>query len=373
MRVAFDATSLIGRRTGIGSSAARLLALLPRPGLDIIAFAVTARGARSLSGTLPAAVDHVRTPMAARPLRAAWRHSDHPTIECWTGPIEVVHGPNFVVPPSRHGAEIVTIHDLTCIRFPQLCTPDTLRVPALLRRAIRRGAWIHTVSRSVAEEVIDAFDVDASRVIVIPNGTAPMADESTVRSLRPLGHALAGAERYLLSLGTLEPRKDIPSLIAAFDLIAAGDPDLRLVLAGPDGWDADRVTDAIARSPFGRRIVRTGWLDDADRDALVAGAEVFVYPSIYEGFGLPPLESLALGTPVVATRVGALPEVLGDAAAWAEPSDPDSLAAAITSLLDDPTLVASLLTEGRRRVESHDWSASADAMASLYSAVVDAR
>jgi glycosyltransferase involved in cell wall biosynthesis len=309
--------------------------------------------------------------MAARPLRAAWRRTDHPTIDWWTGHIDVVHGPNFVVPPSRRGAEIVTVHDLTCVRFPEMCTPDTLQIPALLRRAIARGAWVHTVSHAVAGEVIETFAVDAERVIVIPNGTVPMVEDAVISDLRPVGRTIAGAERYLLSLGTLEPRKDLPSLVAAFELLADTDPDLHLVIAGPDGWGSDRVVEAIARSPFRSRIMRTGWLTAADRDALIAGAEVFVYPSIYEGFGLPPLEALAFGTPVVATRVGALPEVLDDAAIWAEPADPTSLAGAIVTVLADPGGLDDLLTAGRRRVELHDWATSADALASLYRTAAD--
>lgn len=311
--------------------------------------------------------------MAARPLRVAWRRTDHPVIERWTGPIDVVHGPNFVVPPSRAGAEIVTVHDLTFIRYPHMCTTDTLQIPALLHRAVARGAWIHAVSHFVAEEVIENFAIPAERVVVIPNGTNAMVEETRLRDLRPVGQAIAGAERYLLSLGTLEPRKDIPSLIAAFDLVAATDPDLKLVIAGPDGWGAEQVAEAIDRSPFRSRIFRTGWLDDSDRDAVIAGASVFVYPSLYEGFGLPPLEAIALGTPVVATKVGALPEVLDDAAAWAEPQDPESLAEAITDVLGDPGRAASLLATGRGRVALHDWNSSADALCALYAVAAESR
>ncbi len=373
MRVAFDATSLIGQRTGIGNCTAHLLEGLPRPGLDIVAFAVSARGGRQLRAALPPAVSHISRPMAARPLRAMWRRTDHPRIERWTGRVDVVHGPNFVVPPSRGGAEIVTVHDLTCIRYPQLCTSDTLQIPTLLARAVARGAWVHAVSRFVADEVIENFALPAERVVVIPNGTSAMVDPGEVPALRARGHAIVGAEHYLLSLGTLEPRKDIPSLIAAFDLIAASDPDLLLVIAGPDGWGASQVTDAISRSPFRNRISRTGWLDDRERDAVIAGASVFVYPSLYEGFGLPPLEAIALGTPVVATRVGALAEVLRDGAEWAEPKDPESLATAITRLLDDQAHCQTLLDAGEQRVKFFDWAKSSDALAALYGVAANSR
>lgn len=366
MRIAVDATSLLGARTGIGTCTAEILRRLPRPDLDVVAFAVSARGARHLGDELPPGVRTVSRPMAARPLRAIWRHIDHPVVERWTGPIDVVHGPNFVVPPSRSGAELVTVHDLTCVRFPELCTADTLQIPALLTRAIGRGAWVHTVSQAVADEVLDTFAVPVDRVVVIPNGTGPMLEPDALGPLAARGRTLAGGDRYLLALGTIEPRKDIPSLIGAFDLLAAADPDLRLVLAGPDGWGSEAVTETIGRSPHRSRVLRTGWLEGTDRDALLAGAAVFVYPSAYEGFGLPPLEAIAHGTPVVATRVGALPEVLEDAAEWAQPGDPVSLASAITSLLEDTGRAARLLEAGRRRVEHHDWNRSVDALVELY-------
>ena len=370
MRVAIDATALLGHRTGIGNCTAEIIERLPRPGLDVTAFAVSARGAGSLSSMLPVGVDTVRRPMAARPLRAAWRRGDHPRIEWWTGPIDVVHGPNFVVPPSR-GAQVVTVHDLTCLRFPDLCTVDTLQIPTLLRRAISRGAWVHAVSAFVAEEVIELLEIDAERVVVIPNGTRPMVDEPIRAAHRERARRMIDADRYLLSLGTIEPRKDIPTLIAAFELLAADDPDLELVIAGPEGWGSEQVADVIARSRFGSRIRRLGWLDAAARDAVLAGAAVFVYPSLYEGFGLPPLEAIALGTPVVATRVGALPEVLADAACWAEPRDPDSLAAAIGSVLGDAGSAASLVQAGRERVARFDWDVSIDALVDLYATVAD--
>ena len=370
MRVAIDATALLGRRTGIGTCTAQIIDRLPRPGLDVTAFAISARGAGSLSSLLPSAVHAVRRPMAARPLRAAWLRGDRPVIEWWTGPIDVVHGPNFVVPPSR-AAEVVTVHDLTCVRFPELCTEDTLQIPALLRRAIGRGAWVHTVSSFVAAEVIEHFDIDAGRVVVIPNGTTPVVDDQTRAVHVSRARTMIDADRYLLSLGTIEPRKDIPTLIAAFELLASSDPDLELVIAGPDGWGSAQVADAIDRSPFRARIRRLGWLDAVERDAVLAGATVFVYPSLYEGFGLPPLEAIALGTPVVATRVGALPEVLADSAGWAEPHDPASLAAAIASVLEDDALARSLRHAGERRIARFNWDDSTDALVELYTTISD--
>ncbi|CAB4925705.1 MAG: glycosyltransferase [Actinobacteria bacterium] len=369
MRVAIDATPLLGRRTGIGVCTEQLLTRLTRPGIEVVAFAVSARGARSLRSLLPSEVDVVGRPMAARPLRAAWSRSDHPAIENWTGPIDVVHGPNFVVPPSRVGAEVVTVHDLTCIRFPQLCTADTLQIPTLLRRAIARGAWVHTVSQFVADEVIDIFSIDPNRVRVVHNGAPTIRPAEERDRLADAGRSLVGGDDYLLSLGTIEPRKDVPGLIAAFDLLAPSHPQLSLVIAGPDGWGADAVGAAIGSSPNRSRIHRTGWIDNLRRDQLLAGASAFIYPSVYEGFGLPPLEALALGTAVVATRVGALPEVLAESAGWAEPGNPESLASAIDEVLRDPSTAAHRTRLGEKRLAQFDWGRSVEALVDLYADV----
>ena len=372
MRVALDATALLGTRTGIGRFTAEVVHRLPREGVAVIAYAASLRGASSLPDLLPASVDVVRRPMTARPLREMWRRTGHPIIERWTGPIDVVYGPNFVVPPSR-AAEVVTIHDLTCVHHPEMCTRDTLQLPALIERAVARGAWIHTVSRFVADEVIAQFDVPASRVRAIPNGSPDPVPEPLRLDRASRGRGLIGSDRYLLALGTLEPRKDIPGLIAAFDLVAADDPQVHLVVAGPDGWGADAVSNAIVDSAFRSRIHRLGWVSTADRDALLAGAAAFIYPSVYEGFGLPPLEAMSAGTPVIATEVGALPEVLADAALWVAPGSAQALAGAITTLLADSARAERLRRAGDARVAHHDWHTTVDALCSLLHEAAESR
>lgn len=366
MRLAVDVTSLIGNRTGIGHFTTEVIDRLVVPTMDVSAFAVTRRGTSAAVTRLPAGVRMLGRPMAARPLRALWSRSDHPVIERWTGTIDVVWGPNFVVPPARSAARVVTVHDLTCVHLPEMCTRDTLQVPALLRRAIADGAWVHAVSNSVANDVIETFGADPTRVVTVPNGAPAQRDEAKIAELARRGRELAGAERYLAFVGTLEPRKDIPSLIDAFGLLSARHPDLRLVLAGPDGWGASEVRARIDASPHRERIVRTGWVDDDDRDALLAGAKVFAYPSRLEGFGLPTLEAAAVDTPVVATAVGALREVLVDAASWCEPSDARSLADAIAVVLEDEGRAAALIAAGRRRVAHHSWDSTATGLIALF-------
>ena len=359
MRVGFDVTALYTAHTGVGVFTSEVLRRLARDDLSVVAYAVTWRGRGRLRSMVPAGVDTARGLMAARPLRASWQRTDHPRIDWWTGPVDVVHGPNFVVPPSRVPA-LATVHDLTPVHFPELCTADTLQYPALLRRALRRGAHIHAVSAFVRDEVCSVLGAPPERVHVVPNGVVPVSGGDAAR-----GTAAAGGP-YVLALGTVEPRKDLPRLVAAFDAIAAGQPDLRLVVAGPDGWGVEGFREAVDAATHRDRIVRLGWVDDGTRADLLAGSSVFAYPSRYEGFGLPPLEAMAAGVPVVTTRAGALPEVVGDAAELVDPGDTDGLAAALQRVLTDDARRAELVERGRARATQFSWDATADGIVAVY-------
>jgi glycosyltransferase involved in cell wall biosynthesis len=362
--VAVDATPLLGRPTGVGAFCAGALGGLgARQDLSVAAFAVSWRRRDELVGLLPPGVRHLGRPMPARPLHLAWRRSPLPPVEWFTGPVDVVHGTNFVVPPARRAARVVTVHDLTTVRFPAMCDAPTLRFPALVRRAIAEGAWVHTPSAAVAEEVVDVLGADPARVRAVHHGVPPLAPAGA--SGDPL-RLPAGTERYVLSVGTAEPRKDLPGLVRAFDAVAGERPDVALVLAGPDGWGTAALDAAVAAAHFRDRIVRTGWVDDDTRSRLLRGAALLAYPSVYEGFGFPPLEAMVAGVPVVATRAGALPEVLGDAATLVPVGDADALAGALEAVLDDAEVGRELVRRGTEQAARYTWDRCAEGLAGLY-------
>src|SRR3954447_26299474 len=362
MKVAYDVTALLGARTGVGVVTAELLArLAAAEDVDVVAYAVTLRGRGDARALLPDGVRLAGGVMAAQPLRWLWRHGDRPSITRWTGAVDVVHGPNFVVPPARGAVELFTVHDLTCVRYPELCTSDVLQYPDLMKRALARGAHVHAVSSFVAGEVVELLGADAERVHAIPNGLAP-----TPHGRAEAGRQRAGGDRYVLAVGTIEPRKDMPLLVRAFDAVAADDADLRLVVAGPDGWGVEAFTAALEGAHHRDRIVRLGWVTDEVRADLLAGASAFAFPSVYEGFGLPPLEAMAASVPVVASRAGALPETVADAAVLVEPGDADALAAAIVIATTDTAERARLVEAGRARAALFSWDDTAASMVRLY-------
>ena len=362
LRVALDATPLIGEGTGVATfTRGAIRALAARQDLDVSAWGLTMRGRRELAAVVPAAVRVHDRPMPAALLGRLWSATDRPKGEWWTGDVDVVHGTNFVVPPTKRAASVVTVYDLTAVRFPQLCAPASLRYPDLVRRAVRRGAWVHTLASAIADEVIELLDVPADRVRVVASGLDHVEAGDGAR-----GRALAGADRYILALGTVEPRKGLPDLVRSFDRLAVTRPDLHLVVVGPDGWGTEAFTAAAAMARHHERVRRIPWVDVDARGDLLAGACVLAVPSVYEGFGYPPLEAMATGTPVVATAVGSLPEVLGDAALLVAGGDLDAFTDALASVIDDAAVAADLSRRGPAQAATFSWEACADGLVELY-------
>jgi glycosyltransferase involved in cell wall biosynthesis len=337
-----------------------------RPGLEVRAFAVSWRRRGLLAGRLPSGVAARQRPMPARPLHAAWARLDAPPVEWFVGATDVVHGTNFVVPPTARAAAVVSVHDLTPLHHPELCDEATLAYPGLIRRALRRGAWVHADSAFVGAEVVEAFGADPTRVRVVNPGIPPLPSPSPDEVAATLARLLPGGGRFCLAVGTAEPRKDLPGLVRAFSALSAARRDVSLVLAGPTGWGETALAAAVDRSPARDRIVRTGWVDDRDLAALIASASVLAYPSLYEGFGFPPLQAMVVGVPVVATRAGSLPEVLGEGALLVDAGDTDALAGALNAVLGDDAVRGRMVAAGRAWAARYSWQRCAEGLEALY-------
>ena len=355
-----DATPLVGARTGVGAytyALAGALAALPGgPELRLVPF--TWRGAHAVEAPDSPRITTSNRRAPARVLRELWARGPLPPVE-WVagGRLDVFHGTNFLLPPARRAAGVVTVHDLTYLHHPEWVTGDTLRYRDLVPKGLRRAGAVCTVSATVRGELLAAYPwLDPARVVVTPNGVAPHFFDAVAPSAARRAE-LGLPDEYVLALGTLEPRKGLDVLLDAWRLLTARVADLPpLLLVGQTGWG-----DALRTAGLPEGSVRVhGYAAPEVVPELLAGARLLAFPSRYEGFGLPPLEALAAGTPVVASDLPVLREVLGDAAVFAPVGDAEALAAVL-----EPALTAAAPAD-RERPRGFTWAACAETTLRAY-------
>ncbi len=332
VRAGLDATPLLGPRTGVGQYVARLvpaLLALPEPP-ELLLAPFTVRGARDVPAFAGVLAGRRRVP--ARVAHRLWERSELLPVEWVTGRVDLFHGTNFVLPPTRHAAGVVMIHDLGYELFPELVSAASRRYRALVPRALaRRSTVVVTPSAATANDVVGHYGFDPARVVVTPLGVDRTWGTTTPAGREELNRLGLPAD-FLLFVGNREPRKNLQFLLRGYALLRSGHPDVpRLVLVGPPGWGP--LLDASAL-PAGS-VVPVDYLPEEMLRRVVAAARVLVLPSRYEGFGLPLLEALACGTPVVASDLPVVREVSGGHAALVPLDDAAGLAAALAAVLDD--------------------------------------
>ncbi len=373
VRVLLDATAVPPDRGGVGRYVDSLVPALVRIGIDVRVVCQprdTGHYAQ-LSDAEPIAAPAVSRNRAAR---LVWEQVGLPRVVAATRP-DVLHAPHYTHAVAVRRPLVVTLHDATFFTNPGV--HGSVKAPffrAATRLALRRAACCVVPSQATADELVRVAGADASRLQVAHHGVdpavfAPPSEPARAAARHRLGIGLDRS--YLAFLGTIEPRKNVPTLIRAWVRACAGRTDApALVLAGATGWD-DEIDAAVAEVPAGLTLVRTGYLPVTELAGLLGGAALVAYPSLAEGFGLPVLEAMACGAPVLTTRRTALPEVGGDAVAYTEPDAP-SIAAALAELLDDPARRAELSRAGLARAGLFTWDACARAHALAYERAMDA-
>jgi glycosyltransferase involved in cell wall biosynthesis len=366
-RVLIDATAVPADRGGVGRYVDGLVAGLAALDADLAVVGQPADVAHY--GRLHPAATVVPGPgaISRRPARLAWEQVGLPAVAARVN-AQVVHSPHYTMPVRAGRPVVVTLHDATFFTDPQMHT----RVKGAFfrsasRLAVRRAARCVVPSRATRDELVRELGADADGVDVAYHGvdTAVFGVPAEADKER-VGRRLGLADHpYLAFLGTLEPRKNVPALVRAWVAAFRGCPDApALVLAGGAGWD-DQIDAAIAAVPASMRLVRAGYLPMEDLPGLLGGAMLVAYPSLGEGFGLPVLEAMACGAPVLTTRRLALPEVGGVAVAYTEPDEP-AIAAALRDLVADADRRTRLAAAGRDRAAGFTWEASAAAHLDAY-------
>ena len=354
MRIVIDYRPALRARTGVGEHIHQITRALALTGSDELT-AFSSSWKDRVSSTLAAELPSVRivdrrVPVGA--LNFAWHRLRWPPIEALAGgEYDIAHSPHPLLLPSRSAAQVVTIHDLHFLTHPDRTSAEVRRdYSTLVRAHAHRADRIIVVSRYVAGEVQRLLDIPADRISVCTNGAPEWKGPA----------ASADANGYLLYTGTIEPRKNVGGLLDAYARLRArraGAP--RLVIAGRAERGSARVLARLNQPPLAGHVEYRGYVPTNDREALFKGAQAFVLPAFDEGFGIPALEAMSAGVPVVVSNRGALPEVVGDAGLFIDPDDVESLTAALVRILGDADLRAACARRGLDRARHFTWTQTA--------------
>ncbi|MGH2711981.1 MAG: glycosyltransferase family 4 protein [Actinomycetota bacterium] len=349
---------------GIGTYVRQLLPALraQSPDLDLSAFHSRFEGAAEapeLNGLRTTELDR-----SIRLLYPLWNLTGKPPLPDPLGSAEIVHAPSPVaVPPVRDGQKlVVTVHDLAFRLYPGAFPPSWRMLHMSgVKRTVRDANAVIAVSRNTASDLQKLTGIDPARIQIVPlGGSIPVGTGDPGAVL----DRLSIPRPYVLFVGTLEPRKNVVRLIRAYRRIAPGVPNA-LVLAGPRGWRSQPVDRELAQPGHGR-IIRTGRVSEDELDALYRGADAFAYPSLYEGFGLPVLDAMTRGVPVVTSNTSSLLDLAGEAAMRISPESVGAIAGAMEAVLTDQALSARLGAAGRERAREFSWERTARETLDVY-------
>jgi glycosyltransferase involved in cell wall biosynthesis len=308
-------------------------------------------------------------------LARLWHRAGVPLpVEAFTGRLKLYHATDFVLPPTLPGTRtILTVHDLSFVRVPETASP---RLKAYLDRVVprsaRRADHILADSQATKDDLISIYNLPASKITVLLSGVDARfhrvddpAERQAVREKYRIGDNL-----YIFSVGTVQPRKNYGRLIQALARLRGRGYPHHLVIAGGKGWLEDPIYQTMRESGMEDAVHFIGFADEADLPTLYSGATCFAFPSLYEGFGIPVLESMSCGTPVVTSNVSSLPEAAGNAALLVDPYSLDEIVAALTRLIDDTSTREQLVNLGYLHVQNFTWTKAAGQLRSVYASLL---
>lgn len=314
-------------------------------------------------------------PIKERMLTILWHRFRLPLpVELFSGPLDVFYAPNFVIPPARHAKSVLTVHDLSYLLVPECHTPELRAyLEKTVPRSLDRASIILADSYTTKNDLIVLLDVPAEKIEVVYSGVSaaytPVDDPARRQQVRER----YGLDRpFILMLGTVEPRKNIVRLIRAYDQLRreAGIPHI-LVIAGKRGWVSDEIYATPGKLGISDDVKFLDYVAEPDLPALYSAADLFAYPSLYEGFGLPPLEAMACGTPVVCSNTTSLPEVIGDAALTVDPHNTGAIAEAMHRVLSEYDLREQMIARGLQQASQFTWHAAASRLPEIFQRAVN--
>lgn len=311
-------------------------------------------------------------PLTPRALTIIWQRLRLPLYaEYFTGHLDVLHAPDFVLPPTRRARTLVTAHDLSFLIHPEWFTPSLQRyLTRVVPRNLRRANLVLAVSHNTRNDLARLVGIPHERIVTIHHGVSSRFQPLHPTTTEPTRQQLGLPEHFLLFVGTLEPRKNLVRLIEAFHYLVTiwhsnhpHQPCPHLVLAGRKGWLYDDIFATVKDYHLESRVFFPGFIDDDTLPTLYNLADVFVYPSLYEGFGLPVVEAMACGTPTVTAATSSLPEVAGNAAILVDPTDSRAIARGIGKAIEQREL---LQDRARKQAQRFTWDQAARALLACY-------
>lgn len=370
-RITIDYTPALRQTAGIGRYTRGLIAGLAEVGVGRHQLTLFCAG-NSAGHEQPPPGFRVRTTrLPSRWLTAGWQRLHLPLPAEWlAGPCDIFHSPDFSLPPLVRARGVVTIHDLSFLRVPACADP---RLRAYLERAVPRAVQIaHRVladSANTRNDLVALLGVPESRLSVVHGGVEPRFRRVTCsQELERARERYRLPERYIFGIGTLEPRKNFAGLIRAYASLYRRHPGLppHLVIAGKPGWLYDDIYAAVEQERVAERVHFVGFVADCDLPALYSLADMLAFPSRYEGFGLPPLEAMACGVPVIAAANSSLPETIGEAGLLIDCEDTHELSQAMERALEDQDLRRRLAELGPAQAAHFSWAAAARELVAAY-------
>jgi glycosyltransferase involved in cell wall biosynthesis len=368
MRIAIDGLPLTEDLTGIGYYTLELASHLAMANPEAEVQLVSPRAylpALGESNQLPANLRCVRS--RVNPIFRHWWSIGLPRYIRRHG-IELFHGTNFEVPLQRVCPTVVTVHDLSMLLYPQTQEPKRVRrARQRLPLMTQAATMVITPTEVIRHEVHEYLQIPLDRIVAVPEAARSCFRRLEAAETRQTRERLGVRHEFLLVVGTVEPRKNLSNLLRAFEaILPLREKPLQLVIAGRKGWLVDDFFDSVRHSPAAENIIFAGYLADEDLCALYSSCQALVYPSIYEGFGLPPLEAMACGAPVVAGDIPAIREVVGAAARLVCTDGPIDLTRSLIELLDSESARAALSVAGLKRAAEFSWASTATTSKHVY-------
>ncbi len=375
IRIGIDARPALNQRTGVGNYVYNLIQSLAELNAneEFILFSNSFKdrfNIKKFKNLKNCSIRHFRYPNMA--MNLLWERFGGQLMQKLTCDSNVLHFTGHIPKNPGDLPSVATVHDLFNIKFPESVAPEFRVSPQKFSRSLKKIKKIIAVSEYTKTDLINFLDTPEEKISVIPHGIDPKSflastDPSEINT--KIKNRFGGSGEYILCIGTLEPRKNYLKTLEAFQIILKRFPDLKLVIAGGKGWQSDLIHQKASALKLDSSVLFPGYVGYSDLPTLYKGASAFLFPSIYEGFGLPVLEALSFNVPIAISNVASLPEIAGEAALKFNPEDPEDIALQTIRLLEDSDLRKNLICLGEERIKEFTWEKTAKKTLEVYRAL----